>query len=339
MNLFSFRRKLVKRISLSVIASLAGTLSAVATAADPSVLKVVFPTTETTYQLPYLVAKDTGWFAARNLEVTELFVNGDATAMRTVLSNGADLTLVGPPTIFQAYSRGAKLRYIGSTQPRVDYQILGSPSLTRVEQLADRTFASAAPSDMTTEIPRLVIKKHGGDSEQTRFLQIGGHSARLQALEAGKVDGAMVNTLTSVIGQQGGRIKVLAKVAEEFPDMGYVMYAGLSDRLDDEGTAASVRTFIAGNIYGARYIQEHPEAAARILAKRVPNLSVDLLLPVIQELNANQVWGTNGGLDEAMVKFTADVLLQWKMIPEPVSAAQIVDSRFVEAALRELDPT
>lgn len=336
MQTFPSRRKVVKSLSLGALAGLAGSIATTAAAAEPGVLRVVFPTKETTYQLPYLIAKDTGWFKERNLEVTELFVNGDATALRTVLSQGADLTLVGPPTIFQAKSRGAKLRYIGSTQPRVDYQILGSPGINRVEELADKTFASAAPSDMTTEIPRLVIKKHGGDSSKTRFLQIGGHAARLQALEAGKVDGAMVNTLTSVIGQRGGKVKVLSKVAEEYPDIGYVMYTGLGETLDNEKLAASIRTFIAGNIHGARYIEKDPEAAARILAKRVPDLNVETLLPVIKELNANKVWGTNGGLDESMVAFTSDILLRWQMISDPVSVSDIVDDRFVRAALKEM---
>ncbi|GAA5233554.1 ABC transporter substrate-binding protein [Verticiella sediminum] len=332
------RRNVLKAASALTLTALATGNWQRAFAADRDTLKVVFPTTETTYQLPYLVAKDTGWFDEHGLDVEELFVNGDAVAMRSVLSKAADVTLVGPPTVFQAYANGAKLKYIGSTQPRVDYQILGSPGIGSVQDLSNRSFASAAPSDMTTEVPRLVIQKHGGDGNKVRFLQVGGHSARLQALEAGKVDGTMVNTLTSVIGQRGGKVKVLSKVAEEFPDMGYVLYTGLSDVLDDPARARALTTFMQGNIYGARLVQNDPDTAARILAKRVPDLSADILSQVIKELNSNNVWGLDGGLDESMISFTADILLKWQMIPAAVTPDAIVDRRFVDEALAALKP-
>ncbi|MEO8037053.1 MAG: hypothetical protein ABI837_21685, partial [Acidobacteriota bacterium] len=165
---------------------------------------------------------------------------------------------------------------------------------------------------------------------------VGGHSARLQALEVGKVQGTMVNTLTMMIGQKNGNIKVLANIAKEFPRLGYVMYTAQTSSLTDPAMYKAWETFIQGSIVGARLIQKDPERAAQILSKRAPDLPADLVLVVIKELNANNVWGVDGGMDPEMVRFTSDAMTQWKMIDKPLKAEDVIDDRFVKSALANL---
>jgi len=330
------RRQLIRCIAASAVVFATLGASGTTHAQGKSKLRLVLPTPATTYQLPFLIAKDTGWFAQRGLEVEEIFVNGDATALRMVLAGSGDITVVGPPTVFQALNEGAKIKYIGSPQPLVDYQILGAKSITTLAGLGDKTFASAGPSDMTTEIPRLLLRKSNINTDKVRFLQVGGHAARLQALEAGKVQGAMVNTLTTVIAQRNGQVNVIANVAKEFPQLGYVMYTVQAAALEDPAKFKALEIFIQGNIIGARTIMKDPDAAAQILSKRVPDLSLDLLVPVLKQLNASNVWGVDGGLDPAMVAFTSDALSSWKMIDKPVTAKEIIDDRVVKAALSSL---
>ena len=330
------RREALQGMGLGVIGLTAAGRAGAQTRAK---LRFVLPTPATTYQLPFLVAKDTGWYAANGLDVDESYVAGDSTALRTVISGSGDVTLVGPPTVFHAVLEGAKLKYIGTTQPVVDYNIIGAKSAPSLAALADATFASAGPSDLTTEVPRLVMRKMGINTDKVKFIQVGGHAARLQALEVGKVQGTMINTLTMLIGQKHGDIKVLANVAKEFPKLGYVMYTAQTSSLTDPAKYKAWETFIQGNIVGARLIQKNPEQAAQILIKRAPDLPADLVLAVIKELNANNVWGVDGGIDPEMVRFTSDSMVQWKMIDKPVKAEDIIDDRFVKSALANLPKT
>jgi len=333
MNRFISRRHVVGGLSFGMAAAV---LPLPALAQQRTKLRLVLPTPATTYQLPYLIPKDGGWYAERGLDVEEIFVNGDATALRMVLAGSADITVVGPPTVFQAVNEGAKVKYIGSPQPLVDYMILGAKSIGSLSGLADKTFASAGPSDMTTEIPRLLMRKNNIETGNVKFLQVGGHAARLQALEAGKVQGAMVNTLTTLIAQRNGQVNVMANVAKEFPQLGYLMYTVQASALADPAKLKAFETFIEGNIVGARTIMREPERAAQVLAKRVPDLSMDLLVPVLKELNNSKVWGTDGGLDPQMVAFTSDALTKWRMIDRNVPAADIIDDRVVKAALKNV---
>lgn len=327
------RRQMLACVAAGLI-GLGAATQAAAQARDK--LRLVLPTPATTYQLPWLVAQDTGWYKERGLDLEEIYVGGDSTALRTVLSGSGDVTVVGPPTVFHAFLEGAKIKYIGSSQPVVDYNILASKSTPNLAALSDKTLASAGPADLTTEIPRLVMRKQGINTDRVKFLQVGGHAARLQALEVGKVQGAMVNTLTMLIGQKNGQIKVLSNVATEFPQLGYVMYTAQTSALNDASKRRAWETFIAGNIMGARLIMSDPARAAQILSKRAPDLPADLVLAVIKELNSSKVWGVDGGIDAKMVAFTSDSMTQWKMIDKGVKAEDIIDDRFVKAALASL---
>lgn len=332
------RRTMLNGLALSMLVLATAGLSGNAYAQARMKLRLVLPTPPTTYQLPYLIPKDTGWFAERGLDVEEIFVNGDATALRMVLAGSADITVVGPPTVFQAVNEGAKIKYIGSPQPMVDYHILGAKSVSTLAALGDKTFASAGPSDLTTEVPRLLLRKNGINTDNVKFLQVGGHAARLQALEAGKVQGAMVNALTTMIAQRNGNVNVMANVAKEFPQLGYVMYTVQASSVADPAKVKALEIFMRGNIIGSRTIVKDPERAAQILSKRVPDLPMDLLVPVLKELNASNVWGVDGGLDPKMVAFTSDALTKWKMLERNVPSAEIIDDRVVKAALKDLPP-
>ena len=58
-------------------------------------LKVVFATPPTTYALPHFVAQDLGWLKSRGLTIEEVFLVGDANALRALLSGQGDLAAPG----------------------------------------------------------------------------------------------------------------------------------------------------------------------------------------------------------------------------------------------------
>jgi NitT/TauT family transport system substrate-binding protein len=331
-----FSRLVLKASILIGMLAVAPAFSTAAFAQERVKLRLILPSAPTTFLLPYLVPKDKGWYEQRGLDIEETFVNGDSTALRSVISGSSDLTIIGPPTVMQAVTEGAKVKYIGSVQPKVDYQILAEKTVTSLPQLADKTFASAGPSDLTTELPRLVMRKQGISTDKVKFLQVGGHSARLQALEAGKVQGTMVNTLTSLVGQRHGTINVLVKVANEFPKLGYEMIVANTVDVENPAKRRAFEIFMKGIVHGSREIEANPEAAADVLAKRVPDLPRDLIIAALKELNTIKAWGTNGGIDAEMVTFTSDALVTWKMLPKAVTPQELVDDRFVKAALAEM---
>jgi len=333
MTEFSRRLRLLA-VASSVALGLAVATSPASAQQQPMKLKLVLPTAVTSFMLPYLVPQDQGWYKQHGLEVEETFVAGDSTALRTVIAGNGDLTIIGPLTVFEAVIGGAKVKCIGSWQPIVDYRIVAANSVgASLKDLAGKTFASAGPSDMTTELPKMVLSKHGIDASGLRFIQVGGHPARLQAVEAGKVDATLINTLTAVKGELDGKVRVLEKVTDDFPSFGYVSLTAQDADLANPEKRKAFEIFLEGNIIGARFTQEHPDEAAAVLQKRTPDLDLALIKRVVAELDGMKVWGVNGGNDANVLEFTSHVAHELKMIDREVKVDEVMSNSIQDQAL------
>ena len=213
-----------------------------------------------------------------------------------MISGDGDICAIGVPTTLSAIINGAEIASIASWQPVVDYQIVGKKGV--VGSLADlpgKTLSSAAPKGLTTEFPKMVLKKHGMDPNAVKFLQVGGHGDRLKAVVAGKTQAAMINTLTATIGVLQGEVEILTALAKEFPGAGYVLLVVNRSALEDADKRKALEIFVEGSIHGARFIMDDPEGAARLLNARNPDLDLDLITSVVKSLNDIGVWGVNGG--------------------------------------------
>jgi ABC-type nitrate/sulfonate/bicarbonate transport system substrate-binding protein len=325
-------RALLSPVSLGVVAAL---IFLDVSAANAGKIKMVFPGPVTTFSLPYLVAQKKGWMG--DLEVEDVHVTGDANAMRVLLSGNADIALVGTLNVLASLHAGASIRAIHSWQPIGDYSlVLATGKGSKLADLAGKTFASSGPGGLPDQLPRLIMRKYGIDEQSTRFVQVGGHSARLQAVIGGRADASLINTVTALKGVQDGKVTVLTKLSAEFPGLGYVWNVVRTESLDKPELAAAFQTMTDIGIRGSRYIMENPDDAAAALHERLPELDLAFLKAVVRDLNGENLWGVNGGLDPAIEEFTADLNMKLGNLPVAPKAKDVLDPRFVDAALQRL---
>jgi len=302
-------------------------------AAGAAKIKMVFPGPVTTFSLPYLVAQKQGWMG--DLEVEDIHVTGDANAMRVLLSGNSDIGLIGTLNVLASIHAGASIRAIHSWQPIGDYAlVLATGKGTALADLAGKTFASSGPGGLPDQLPRLIMRKYGIDERTARFVQVGGHAARLQAVIGGRADATLVNTVTALRGVQDGKVTVLTRLSAEFPGLGYVWNVVRTDSLDKLSGAFQTMTDIG--IRGSRFVMEHPDEAAAILHERLPELDVAFLKAVVRDLDGENLWGVDGGLDPAIEEFTAELNMKLGNLPVAASAKDVLDPRFVDAALKKL---
>ena len=304
-------------------------------AAFAAKIKMAFPGPVTTFSLPYLVAQKKGWMGG--LEVEDVHVTGDANAMRVLLSGNADIALVGMLNVLASIHAGASIRAIHSWQPIGDYSlVLATGKGTKLADLAGKTFASSGPGGLPDQLPRLIMRKHGIDESSTRFVQVGGHAARLQAVVGGRADATLVNTVTTLKGVQDGKVTILTKLSAEFPGLGYIWNVVRTESLNKPELAAAFQIMTDIGIKGSRYIMENPDEAAAALHERLPDLGLAFLKAVVRDLNSEDLWGVNGGLDPAIEEFTADLNMKLGNLPVAPPAKDVLDARFVDAALKQL---
>jgi ABC-type nitrate/sulfonate/bicarbonate transport system substrate-binding protein len=304
-----------------------------ASAAGAAKIKMVFPGPVTTFSLPYLVAQKKGWIG--DLEVEDVHVTGDANAMRVLLSGNADIGLIGTLNVLASIHAGAGIRAIHSWQPIGDYSlVLATGKGNKLADLAGKTFASSGPGGLPDQLPRLIMRKHGIDEASARFVQVGGHAARLQAVIGGRADATLVNTVTALKGVQEGKVTVVARLSAEFPGLGYVWNVVRTETLAKLAGAFQTMTDIG--IQGSRFIMANPDEAAAILHERLPDLDLPFLKAVVRDLNGENVWGVDGGLDPAIEEFTAELNMKLGNLPVAAPAKDVLEPRFVDRALAKL---
>lgn len=311
-----------------------GMVTSSATAAER--IRIVFPAPPSTLTLPFMVAQEKGYF--EGIDVEEIYVSGDANAIRALISNNADIMVCGVSTTLLSIQNGSKLKVISSWQPKLDFNfILGKDSGDRVEDMAGKVYATTGAGNVVDVVGRAMFAAHGVDPDSVRYLTVtGGHAGMFQTVAAGRADAAFVNTVTAVQGEQNGQVKIAGRAAEKFPNFGYINNVVLEDSLQNEELKAAYQIIVTAGIRASRFIMENPEEAAQIMHEKVPDLAEDYLVEVIKQLNDQDVWGVDGGIRKNEVAETIKAFKDVNLIQSELPVSQVYDFQFVDAALSQL---
>lgn len=305
-------------------------------AADMMKLRLIFATPYSTNYTPFIIAKDLGYFQKEGLEVEEIFVNGDANATRALITGAGDVALTGPVNVFSALENGAQIKSIGAWQSIPDYEVVAPPAIKSMKDLADKTFAASGPSGLPQVLPVMLFKTLGVPSDRVKFVSVGGHAARLQAVIAGKADAALVNSITAATGVKNGTVHIVTSVSEHFPKLGYQALAVRTQDLSDPAKRRAFEALMYGSMLGARFIMKDPDKAADVLQARLNSPDPALVKMVIKDLTKQKLWGVNGGLDRETTDFTVKLASEMGEIKTQFKHEQVADDSINDAVLKKL---
>jgi NitT/TauT family transport system substrate-binding protein len=299
-------------------------------------IKVVFPAPPTTLTLPYLVAKKKGYFEGLSLE--EVYVSGDANAVRVLASGNAEYMICGVATTLLTIEKGAKFKIVSSDQPLLDFNfIIGAGKGDRIEDMKGKVFASTGPGNVTDVLGRVMLKAHNVDPASVRFVTVtGGHSGMFQTVVSGRADAALVNTVTALQGERAGKVKIVASAAKEEPEFGYVNNVVRDDTLANPELLPAIQTLVTGGIRASRFIMQNPDEAAAILKEALPDIDLAYLKDVVRALNEQRVWGVDGGIAQEPSRRTVKAYHDAELISSEPPLKQLYDQRFVEAAIAKI---
>ena len=130
----------------------------------------------------------------------------------------------------------------------------------------------------------------------------------------------------------------VARLSAEFPGLGYVWNVVRTDALGKPELAAAFQIMTDIGIQGSRFIMANPDEAAAILHERLGDLDLPFLKAVVRDLNGENVWGVDGGLDPTIEEFTADLNMKLGNLSVAPPAKDVLEPRFVDAALKKFGP-
>ena len=154
---------------------------------------IQYPATASIGGLLPWIAKEKGFFSKNSLEAELVFTTA-ATAMQAVIAGSIDIAGGDVLAPLAAFAGGADVLVIGSFANSTPYIMAAKSSAKGLADLKGGKIGIQSPTGRGTMFTRFVLEEAGLDPDRdVQLLRIGGTEARVGALVAGHIDGALVN--------------------------------------------------------------------------------------------------------------------------------------------------
>lgn len=214
---------------------------------------------------PLWVTQDKGFFRKYGLDVQAILIESGTTTAQALIAGDITFASVAGPAAIQSNLRGADVVIIAGVINTLTFQLYTERGITRPDQFKGKSLGVTRFGSATDFAMRYAIEKYGLDANKdVSILQLGNQPAQLAALEAGRVQGAMLSAPTSLRAKKLG-----------FPMLADLQMLGLEYQHTSIATTKSLlkskpdlaRDFMRAYIEGIHYAKTHRKETLDILAK------------------------------------------------------------------------
>lgn len=206
----------------------------------PARIVIQYPATASIGGVLPWIAKEKGLFSRNGLEAELVFATA-STAMQALVAGSIDMAGGDVLAALSAFAGGADVVVIGSFANSTPYVMATRPKVQRIAELKGGKIGIQSLTGRGTVFTRFVLEEAGIDPDRdVQLLRVGGTEARVGALAAGHIDGALVNPGVSDQIRKAG-LNVINLRGVSFIDAEFHV---MRDRLE-ERRAVLVRAFAA----------------------------------------------------------------------------------------------
>ncbi|TKA75838.1 hypothetical protein B0A55_04381 [Friedmanniomyces simplex] len=267
-------------------------------AAPNTSIKVALDWTPNTIHSGLFLAKDTGIYEKRGLDV-ELLSPGpdyDKTPAKRLQDGEVDLAIC-PSESCIAYQQSGKMQLcaIYAILQR-DASAIVSTKLSKISELGDGKIYGSYNARYEDDVVKAMIKKDGGDADGVKLERQQGKLSLFQSLREGHVDATWVFLPWEGVEAELDGVKLNVFRTEDYGvPYGYspvIAYNASSSKLD-KGVLSS---FVTGTVEGYRQAMENLDLAVQVLGKHCsPPRSEEFLQRSQQAINDSYSDGSTLG--------------------------------------------
>ena len=245
-------------------------------------------------------------------------VDSASTGLKTVISGQSDVYIGSLPTaILAVVNAGAPIHIIAANDQASDYIVVGTPGNT-LQNASGKTMGIDTPGSAGQLSAEIGFKNNGVDPSSIHYVTIGGSSARLSAILAGRIDLAPIHYPLALIAEASGKAVAVLDVGKALgPYIQSGLIANDSFTKNNPGLAQKVvNAFINAQRWAASNKFTYIAYAAKA--------GLDNGLTGPQEAQTwdyyknDNFFGVNGGICNKYI--TATIKLNWQLgsIPKPI---------------------
>jgi NitT/TauT family transport system substrate-binding protein len=234
------------------------------------------------HMAPLWITHDSGFFRKYGLDVQLVFIESGSTAAKSLLSKDVTFAQMAGAGMVQSRLQGTDIVMIAGFLNTMDYQLMVDKSISRPDQLRGKTLAVSRFGSSSDFATRYALDKYGLMPEQdVTILEIGSQPARFAALEAGKIQGAMVAVPLTLKAKALGfhALADLQMLGLEYQHTGLATTQALIKARPD-----LVRNVMKAYVEGIHYYKTHRAESLAILGKYLKTSDSDVLMEVYRDI-------------------------------------------------------
>jgi NitT/TauT family transport system substrate-binding protein len=214
---------------------------------------------------PLWVTQEKGFFKKYGLDVQAVLIESGSTSAQSLIAGDVTFAHMAGAAIMQSNLRGADTVMIAGVVNTLTFQLYTDKSISRPDHFKGKTVGVTRFGSSTDFAMRYALEKYGLDANKdVTILQLGNVPALLSALEAGKIQGAMLSAPTTLRAKKLG-----------YPMLADLQMLGLEYQHTGIATTRSlikskpelVRDFMRAYVEGIHYAKTHRGETLEILAK------------------------------------------------------------------------
>jgi NitT/TauT family transport system substrate-binding protein len=214
---------------------------------------------------PLWVTQEKGFFRKYGLDVQPVLIESGSTSAQSLIAGDVTFAHMAGAAIMQSNLRGADAVMIAGVVNTLTFQLYTDKTISRPDQFKGKAVGVTRFGSSTDFAMRYALEKYGLDpNKDVAILQLGNVPALLSALEAGKIQGAMLSAPTTLRAKKLG-----------YPVLADLQMLGLEYQHTGIATTRSlikskpelVRDFMRAYVEGIHYAKTHRKETLAVLAK------------------------------------------------------------------------
>jgi NitT/TauT family transport system substrate-binding protein len=279
--------------------------------------------------LPTVLAEKKGFYSKHGINSEHVLVPC-AIATNALLSGDLDSAVCTGPGIAGAI-KGLPIKLVMTTQDKLGYLLLVKPEVQKLTDLRGKTIGISTFGSQLYLTSVTLFRQAGMEPGKDIHLLPGGdNTARLAAMDGGKIDAAFVSSPADIFGAKRG-YKVLLWTRDHVPLTQNAMV--VTDKSVKQSPEQVKRT-IKGTIEALKFIRDHQEESVAIASKW---LKLDLATTRAAFDNYLPCYSVDGGLSDQALRDLVRYELDRANLKKDIPLSQVANRDLLQQAQRELN--
>ncbi|MBB2480878.1 ABC transporter substrate-binding protein [Bacillus sp. APMAM] len=295
--------------------------------------------TRSVFYTPQYVAIQKGFFKDEGLKIDLKTTAGGDKTMTTLLSDGADIALVGSETSIYVHAQGSDDPVINFAQlTRTDGTFLVSRKKIdnfSWDQLKGSTFLGQRKGGMPQMVGEFVLKKHGIDPHKDlKLIQNIDYANIANAFASGTGDFVQLFEPTASVFEKEGKGYIVASFGKESGNVPYTDYMAKQSYIKEHKD--TIEKFVRALYKAEKWVKDHDsKQVAKVVQPFFEDTDIDILASSIERYRNQGSFGTDLVLNEDGWNNLQNIMSEAGELPKRIDYKTLVNTSITKNVINK----